>query len=167
MVVFSKSSTDFITVCADGGIDMIRAAVENAEGCGVFVVTALTSLSEEQCEHIYYDKSLGVVYRFALDAVRAGAEGIICSPKELEVLKMWATGEYRISQCLTVITPGIRPKWYCKDDDQKRVTTPYDAITNGSDYLVIGRPITQAEDIKTAAELTYKEINFINTNGVG
>lgn len=158
---YKDAGADFITVCADGGVDMIKAAVENAEGCGVLVVTALTSLSEEQCTHIYYDASLGVVNRFALDAIKAGAEGIVCSPKELGILKSWATSEYRINQCLTVITPGIRPKWYCKDDDQKRITTPYEAMQGGADYLVIGRPITQAEDIKRAAELTYTEVNLL------
>jgi len=160
---YENAGADFVTVCADGGVEMVKSAVDNTKNCKVLVVTVLTSLDKEQCLHIYDDVPFGAVRRFASDAVRAGAEGIICSPMELmlKLTEIKVTDKYMFGECLNIVTPGIRPKWYCKEDDQKRITTPYEAMKNGADYLVIGRPITQAKDIKHAAELTYSEVNLM------
>jgi len=77
------------------------------------------------------------VLRLARLAVESGLEGIVCSPEELEPLRAELGSRVRI------ITPGIRPVW-AEAQDQKRIMTPAEALKKGADFLVIGRPITQA-----------------------
>jgi len=124
-------------VHASGGVEMMRAAVEVAQNLPpkVLAVTVLTSLSEDDAHLIYGQPSKAKVMEFARWAKIAGVDGLICSPKELEVL-----GKCKELAGLLRVTPGVRPKWAVKGD-QKRVMTPADAIKAGADYLVIGRPI--------------------------
>jgi len=150
-----------VNVHASGGPDMLRAAreavtlfdrtAESGGGTRLLAVTVLTSLDREQMQATGLDATPAEqVARLASLAVEAGLDGVVCSPHEVGLIR-----EIAKSPFLTV-TPGIRPD---KDgevpvsqitshggspDDQRRTLTPYDAIIGGSDFLVIGRPITQA-----------------------
>lgn len=145
---------DFITVHASGGIAMMKSAVENRGDSGILAVTVLTSLGEEDCVSIFGSSVKDKVLQFARDAVLAGLQGIVCSPKELEFLS-----EISEFNNLIKVAPGIRPRWnLTPKDDQSRVMTPYDAARKGADYFVIGRPIVQAEDPIEAVKKTKDEI---------
>lgn len=132
----SKRRVKMFNVHASAGIEAMRAAVDQKGASLVLAVTVLTSLEDDNAYLIFGAPSKAKVLQFARDAKIAGCDGIICSPQELEFL-----GKHSELNGLLRVVPGIRPKWSVKDD-QKRVTTPADAIKAGADYLVIGRPIT-------------------------
>lgn len=127
---------DLFTVHASAGEASVRAAVVNAGASKVIGVTVLTSLGEEECVEIFGDKPAAKVRAFAELLVRAGAQAVVCSPKEVASL---------VDLPLIRITPGVRPDWAAVGD-QKRVMSPYEAILAGADYLVIGRPILYPPD---------------------
>lgn len=148
---------DFFTLHAGGGRDMIQAAREGVEGSAtrILAVTVLTSLSEEMLR-----QELGLqetpeeaVRRLAKLAIDSGAHGIVCSPKEIAVLRQDLGDEPLI------VTPGIRPKWSSKDD-QQRVTTPNEAAKAGATHIVVGRPILKHEDPSKAVALIQDELNM-------
>ncbi len=116
-------------------------------------VTVLTSLGEEDVLRIYGCSVEAAVLKFARDAATANMSGIVCSPKELEML-----AQYPELKGLLRVTPGIRPAWHQKGDDQKRVMTPAEAIKAGADFLVIGRPIIEANNRKEAFNYTVEEV---------
>lgn len=150
----ATAKPDFITVHASGGVAMMKAAVENCLGSKILAVTVLTSLNEKECISNLGGPIRAKVFRYARNAVSAGAHGIVCSPKELEFLSQFS----ELKQLIKV-TPGIRPKWYLDSkDDQSRVATPADAVRMGADYLVIGRPIVKADDPLEALQKTQKEV---------
>lgn len=140
----------WVTVHAAGGTAAIEASVEGlslgarGEPAGALVVTVLTSLDEGDLETIGVTRSVGdqVAAMTAL-AASGGAEGVICSPFEVQAVKS-------IDDGLVAVTPGVRTT---NDplDDQKRVASPVEAIALGADYLVVGRSITQAPDPVDAA----------------
>lgn len=163
--------------CA-GASDMMRKAkeaiVDAAKQAGVtpplvLGVTLLTSLSYEDLVDVGFAKKLNIadleererierdridhiaVHQLAYLAQESGLDGIICSPKELSALRKYCQPEF------LAVTPGIRPSDSSKDD-QKRTMTPYEAIMEGADYLVIGRPITKAEKPVEAAKCIADEI---------
>lgn len=142
---FEAIGGDWITVHASGGIAMMRAAVEKAPRSKILAVTVLTSLTNQDCNLTYSVPSLEGVLRFARWAVLAEVWGIVCSAMELEFLN-----KYPELDNLVRITPGIRPAG-TDTNDQKRIATPRGAILAGADYLVIGRPIIEAEDPASAA----------------
>lgn len=134
----------FCNVHASAGGKAIAAAVAGKGTSKVLGVTLLTSIDEPECRSIYGDNPDKVVVEFACLLAEAGADGIICSPRELDCLAGAAQSivdEYAKVATLLKVTPGIRPTWSAKGD-QARITTPADAVKNGADYLVIGRPIT-------------------------
>ena len=126
----------FFNLHASAGIKAMTEAVKNRGSSRVLAVTVMTSLSEEETHLMYGDPVKAKVLQFARDAKTAGVHGLICSAKEVEFLR--AQPEL---VSLTLVTPGIRPAW-SKKNDQERVTTPADAVKFGTDYMVIGRPIT-------------------------
>jgi len=129
----------WVTVHAGGGVEMIRAANSGMRGSGVLVVTALTSLSSADLPAIGIEATLqDHVARMTGLAAGSSAEGVVCSPAEIRTVR--EQGDH-----LTVFTPGVRPNT-STSDDQRRVATPEQAIRDGADYLVIGRPITRADD---------------------
>jgi orotidine-5'-phosphate decarboxylase len=137
----------YFNVHASSGTAAIEAAAAAKGTSKLLVVTVLTSLDESAVDHIYGDSSERMVLQFASDALVAGADGVICSPQELELL-----GKQEELDGLLKVTPGVRPEW-AEVNDQKRVMTPAEAIRAGADYLVIGRPITQPPaNIGTPAE---------------
>lgn len=136
----------WVTVHASGGREMIAAATTAMGGQGVLAVTMLTSLSESDLADIRVDASpTDYVREMAGLSFQAGAEGIVCSPREIAFVK----GAH---PRLKVFSPGIRPKG-ASNDDQRRVATPERAASDGADYLVIGRPITMSEDPVATARL--------------
>jgi orotidine-5'-phosphate decarboxylase len=139
--------------------EMLKAAVAGSSGkTGVLGVTVLTSVSPLDIkragfENQYYTDISKLVLKRAETAKDAGCAGVVCSGLEAKMIKNAFGKEF------LAVTPGIRPAWSVGGkDDQQRVTTPADAIKNGSDYLVIGRPIRNAKDPISAAVLTAEEI---------
>jgi orotidine-5'-phosphate decarboxylase len=150
---------DMLTVHALGGFEMMESAQKAVWNKGVdkpvvLGVTILTSLDEAFLEDVLgIEKTLkDEVLDLASIAKSAGLGGIVASAEEVSLIKENCGRDF------LVVTPGIRPKGTEKED-QKRANTPYEAIVNGSDYLVIGRPIIKASNIHKAAETIIKEID--------
>ena len=142
----ADAGADIITVHASGGIEMMQAALES--GIEVYAITVLTSLSEEETHLLHGQPSKAAVLNLARQAKMAGVHGVVCSPKEVGILSKRPE-----LQGLKFITPGIRSAGQ-NADDQKRVDTPAAALKAGAHRLVIGRQITQSQDMGTAlAEL--------------
>lgn len=124
------------TVHASAGLEAIQAAVANKGKAKCLVVTVLTSLNESDSTHIFGLQCQEKVIQFAKDAAEAGADGIVCSPSDLELLENVVEVRH-----LLKVTPGIRPSW-SQHNDQKRALTPAEAIHHGAAHLIVGRPIT-------------------------
>ncbi|MEU7876866.1 orotidine-5'-phosphate decarboxylase [Microbispora bryophytorum] len=135
----------YLTVHAAGGSAMVRAAVEGAPNTRIAAVTLLTSLSEADLRQIgVQGPPADAARRMAAVAVGAGAQALVCSPREVAAVRA------EVGPDVTLITPGVRPVG-ADTQDQARVATPEDAIAHGADLLVIGRPITGAPDPGAAA----------------
>jgi orotidine-5'-phosphate decarboxylase len=147
---------EFVTTHCSDGPEMLRAAVEGGPGVKVLGVTVLTNLSKEGLIASGLDAARFatpadlVVYRARM-AARAGCAGVVCSGLEARSVKDACGKDF------LVVAPGIRMETD-PPDDQKRTTTPYEAISNGADYIVVGRPIRNAADPARAAEEISKEI---------
>jgi orotidine-5'-phosphate decarboxylase len=152
----------FITVHCGENRRMLEAAVTGSQGkVGVLGVTVLTSVSAADIEaagfrsDLHSDLSRLVLQR-AETAKSAGCAGVICSGLEAKAIKAALGPDF------LAVTPGIRPSWSVTNgEDQQRITTPAQAITDGSDYLVIGRPIRDADDPKAAVQRIAKEISSV------
>ena len=133
----------------------MRAAVEGKGkiDLALLAVTVLTSLDEAGLKETGYKDTRvsDLVIKSALQAKEIGVDGIVCSAVEASMIRTMVGPE------LILVTPGIRPA-SAAADDQKRIVTPADAIRNGSDYLVVGRPILKADDPKLAAQQVIEEI---------
>lgn len=134
----------FLTVHATGGTKMIRAAADALPETKIAAVTILTSLDDEEMKRIGFTGSLSqqvlALTELALDS---GARAVVSSAREVSEIKR------RFPSAIT-ITPGIRPMG-SSQDDQARTMTPQEAIVAGSDYLVIGRPISASSNPGVAA----------------
>ena len=149
----------FATVHCGENQKMLEAAVVGSRGkVDILGVTVLTSVSAADIEAAGYQPEFyrdlpGLVLKKAAMAKASGCAGIVCSGLEVGTIKR------RFGQGFATVTPGIRPQWSLgEQDDQARVTTPARAIQNGSDYLVIGRPIRDADDPVLAAVKVAHEI---------
>lgn len=140
-----------VNVHLTSGRKAIHEAVEKRGSANVLGVTLLTSISDEEAQEIYGSDAATVVLRLAKIGVECGVQGLICSPKEVPLMRS------EFGDDLLLVTPGIRPAG-ADAQDQARVETPRSAILSGADYLVIGRPITQAEDRREAARSIALEI---------
>lgn len=150
----SKIGVAFLTI--HGSSKLIRAAVEGKgkdADLKLFTVTVLTSMdASDIAEMGYTNHSVEELVLFrAQKALDAGCDGVIASGLEAQEIKKLSGDN------LLVVTPGIRPEGY-PEDDQKRRTTPAEAIHAGADYLVIGRPIIGQPDPRKAAENILKEM---------
>ena len=135
----------YLTVHASGGADMVRAAVEAAPDVTIAAVTVLTSISEDVLAAVgLAGPPLDAVRRLAALAVGAGAGALVCSPQEVAAVRA------EVGPGIVLITPGVRPVG-ADAQDQARVATPQQALADGADLLVIGRPITGAADPGAAA----------------
>ena len=145
-----------INVHASGGSKMLDASKKALEGFDkpplLVGVTILTSISEEILTEIGFNNLDKQVMRLTKLAERSGLDGVVCAASDASKVKQTCGTSF-----LTV-TPGIRPK-DADLNDQSRTSTPKEAITNGSDFLVIGRPITGSEDPTNALENIYKEVS--------
>jgi orotidine-5'-phosphate decarboxylase len=155
----SRYGPKFVTAHCDQGEDFLRGvANKNPGGTKILAITLLTSLNKERL------MKSGVAQEFARDlpafvirkaimAREAGCHGIVCSGLEVEAVKK------ELGRDFIAVTPGIRPAWSVVDrDDQKRIITPSDAVKLGADYIVIGRPIRDAENPADAAQKVSEEI---------
>jgi orotidine-5'-phosphate decarboxylase len=158
-----RHGTHIINIHALGGLDMMRAAVEAAQERArelqasqshVFAVTVLTSMTQSDLSDVgLASDEIENAKRLAALAQRAGCSGVVCSAHEVRDIKAALGSEF------LTLTPGIRPAGTAHGD-QKRVTTPADAVRAGSDYLVVGRPITEASNPLTAAKAILNEMHF-------
>ena len=151
----SVLGVDLLTVHAEGGREMVAAAKASAGSTLIMAITVLTSLdlSEDFGLAPEYTRPLNLVRLRARLAREAGCDGFVCSGQEAGAVRRDLGPEPLI------ITPGIRPAWsLVEGDDQKRVVTPETAIRDGSDLLVVGRPIRDAADPAEAAAKVVAEI---------
>jgi orotidine-5'-phosphate decarboxylase len=155
----AKLGADLMTIHACGGNAMVRAAADAAAEFGaaapkILAVTVLTSLDERDL------RDIGVAGRTPADQVRAaaflavasGADGLVCSPKEVGALSA------ALRPGTVFVTPGVRPAGAAVGD-QKRVATPADAVRDGATHLVVGRPILAASDPAAAAKAILAEMS--------
>jgi orotidine-5'-phosphate decarboxylase len=141
-----------LTVHASGGADMVAAAVEGlAAGtpasngpARVLAVTVLTSMSDDDLASVGMPSASEQVPALAKLAVDAGAPGLVCAPRDLDAVRDI------VGTDPLLVTPGVRPAG-SDDDDHARAATPRDALARGADLLVVGRPVTRADDPAAAA----------------
>lgn len=163
-----KNGANFFNVHATGGIEMMKAAKKGAlDACIkynrkkplILAVTLLTSISKEILENELLNKTgtEDFVIQLAKNAQDAGLDGVVASAKEIKAIKQ------EVGKDFIVLTPGIRPSWSAVND-QKRIATPKSAISDGADYIVLGRAVTKASNKIDAIEKIYDEINDIGEN---
>lgn len=146
-----------VNVHASGGEKMMTACRDRLESFGkdrpmLIAVTVLTSMGPEDLAGIgITDSPEAQVSRLATLTRNCGLDGVVCSAQEAPALKVEQGKDFKL------VTPGIRPLSADKGD-QQRIMTPTDALKAGSDYLVIGRPITQAADPLAALEAIHSEV---------
>jgi orotidine-5'-phosphate decarboxylase len=145
----ARHQIDFCTVHGNDG--MLRAAAEHKGEMQVLAVTALTSLDQGDLDDLGFrcDTRTLVLSR-ARRALEAGCDGVVSSGLEVPTLRE------AVDHALITVCPGIRP--VRNDDDQQRVVAPGEAISNGADFLVVGRPIRDAKDPRAMAESIQAEI---------
>ena len=154
-------SIAIFNVHATGGLEMMRVTGEavrkassaaSVEAPKIIAVTMLTSISQLESAEIGFQGSISnLVTSLALLSKRAGLDGVVASAQEIIAIRDACGPDFLI------VTPGIRPTWSSKDD-QKRIVTPAQAIKDGADYLVVGRPITQASNRRDAARRVVDEM---------
>lgn len=144
------------TIHTLGGIKMMKYAVKAAEGSNLKIlgITILTSHDQRN-----FNQEIGIpgsiqdkVINLAIIAEKTGLSGVVSSAKEAKMLRASLKPE------TLIVTPGIKPKWAVKREDQARVTTPYQAILDGADYLVVGSAIRKNENPGEAADKIVEEI---------
>ena len=149
-----NDSLMMLTVHTQGGYEMLKTALEaatkqaQANGVKRPLIVGITVLTSEQ----KVDNIQDLVLQRAELAKQCGLDGVVLSSQEAAFIRD------KLGNDFIIVTPGIRPAGET-DGDQKRVTTPQEAIKNGSDYLVIGRPIVKAKDPLSAAQAILQEIN--------
>jgi orotidine-5'-phosphate decarboxylase len=147
-----------IDVHAAGGEAMLKASADardSFEGKKPLVIgiTVLTSLGDEDLDGVgVSDTAEGQVLRLAKLTASCGLDGVVCSAREVTALRAALGPDFKL------VVPGIRPSWAAAND-QKRIVTPSDAVKMGADYLVIGRPITAADDPVDAAKRIAEELS--------
>lgn len=160
--VLTRQGVEIFNIHATGGREMIRqtreAIEDEANKLGIkrpklLAVTVLTSLDNTDLADlkINVENTGDYVLHLAQMAKESGADGIVCSPLEIEKIKKELGNDF------ITLTPGIRPSWSVKGD-QKRVMTPKEATKKGGDYIVIGRPIRNAENRVEVAKKILKEM---------
>ena len=146
----TKRGTNMINMHASGGFEMMQAARKNAEDAAaennipvpiLLGVTVLTSMDETEFQANFGSKRrlTPQVVHLAKEAKRAGLDGVCASPLEIEAIREACGDDF------VIVTPGIRPEW-ASQGDQRRFTTPSEAIRRGADYIVVGRPILEHTD---------------------
>jgi orotidine-5'-phosphate decarboxylase len=151
--IVATGACDFLTVHAEPQV--LEAAVRGragAVGAKILGVTVLTSLDDEDVKAIGYSLTVTeLVERRIRQTLEAGADGVVASPHEAALARRVGGPKF------LVVTPGVRPKW-ARADDQARTAAPEDALGAGASHLVVGRPITAANDPRAAAETIARDI---------
>jgi orotidine-5'-phosphate decarboxylase len=160
LTVAAELGVWMVNVHASGGLAMMTAARQALQQCShqplLIGVTVLTSMDAVQLRQIgIHQPPAERVVELARLARQAGLDGVVCSAREVPLLRRQLGSEFQL------VTPGIRPAT-AASGDQKRIMTPAAAQAAGSDYLVIGRPITGADDPLQALGLIEKELNCSN-----
>jgi orotidine-5'-phosphate decarboxylase len=149
----------FLTIPSDlgpAGLQKIVAAASSANQ--ILAVTVLTSVTNTDLQALGYERRYAddptqLVLLRAQMAQQAGCHGVVCSGREVKRVRELCGPDF------VTVCPGIRPAWAAvAGDDQQRIVTPYEAINNGADYIVVGRPIRQAQDPAAAARKVVAEI---------
>jgi orotidine-5'-phosphate decarboxylase len=141
-----------IDVHASGGQEMLRAAVASVSGqTKLIAVTTLTSLTDKDLAAMGLGSAIDYSLVLARLARESGADGVVCSPLEVALIKK------ELGRDFIAVVPGVRPAGSVAGD-QKRIATPREAVAAGADLLVIGRPITQADDPEAAARAIAGEL---------
>lgn len=151
----ASMGVEMVNIHASGGCAMIAAAARAVENTSTILVavTVLTSLDEEETRRLgWRDKPAEQVLRLARLSAEAGAAGMVCSAWEIERLR------YHLGPDFILVVPGIRPA-QAGNQDQKRVMTPEKAVRAGADYLVVGRPVTGADEPARAAAAIRESMN--------
>jgi len=157
-----KYGANIVNMHASGGVGMMKETADavseycvknNTAKPMLIAVTLLTSLDESYLKDnkLNFASTDDYVLHLAKEAKRSGMDGVVSSAKETPLIKKELGSEF------ITVTPGIRPS-FASTDDQKRVVTPKDAKAMGTDFMVIGRPITKAEDPVWAAEKIKEEL---------
>jgi len=142
IIAINKLGPSLTTVHISGGDEMIKATKIKNNKTKILGVTVLTSLNEKQTKKYYNETKIDLlVKKFVKQAKKFKLDGVVCSPKEIKFVRK------ELGKNFLIVTPGVRLKKskYFKDD-QKRILSPKQAIKDGADLLVIGRPITKAEN---------------------
>ena len=152
----AATGADMLTVHAAGGPAMLAVAADAARNSNrpiqLLAVTVLTSMDAGQLASVGVPASpFDQVALLARVAIDSGLRGLVCSPQEAASLRKI------LGDNITLVTPGIRPSG-SDAQDQKRISTPAQAIADGATYLVVGRPITQAPDPRAAAQAVQLQI---------
>lgn len=140
-----------------GNDPILRAAVEDKNGVKILAVTVLTSFDEDEMREMGFKSTIEeLVFKRATRALEIGCDGVISSGLEAPRLRE------NLGENFIIVTPGIRPgkniRVEIPDDDQRRIVTPKEAIINGADYVVIGRPISTAPNPIEVVEAMQEEI---------
>lgn len=154
----SKLPVDLLTLHASGGAEMLewanKAREEHAPDLNLLAVTVLTSMDARQLKRLNVNVEPEEQVKHLADISRqAGIQGLVCSPLELPVLRA------QFGREPIIVTPGIRPEG-SSSDEQKRIMTPHNAAAAGADYIVVGRPILNAEDPVAAVNAIRTELNI-------
>ncbi len=161
LAVLTRLGADIMNVHAVGGPKMmaegVKAVREAAKELGkpaprLIAVTVLTSMDENQWKPLNYAKPIGEeVLDLAALTKESGLDGVVASPREAAGIRQ------RCGKDFLIVTPGVRPAWAAAND-QSRIATPAAAIQNGSTHLVVGRPITKAENKQEAVRKILEEM---------
>jgi orotidine-5'-phosphate decarboxylase len=148
----AKLGVSIFNIHASGGEAMMRAAREAAPNLKLIAVTVLTSMSDADLEAVGQERPADAqVTRLAKLAKRCGLDGVVCSPREITLVRKACGSDFLI------VTPGVRPKG-ADLNDQSRVMTPAEGARAGANILVVGRPITAASDPAAAARAIFEEV---------
>jgi len=151
--IVGTGACDLLTVHAEPQV--LAAAVRGragAIGTKIVGVTVLTSLSEADVREVGYEMGIeALVERRIRQVIDAGADGVVCSPREAAMARRIGGPKF------IVVNPGVRPAW-ARSDDQARAATPAEALAAGASHLVVGRPITAANDPRAAAGRIVEEM---------
>ena len=153
-----KLGVQYITIHSTEGEEILETAQEvKGSGLEVLAVTVLTSTSASSLASLGIREDINasaLVLDRATRAQNSGCAGVVCSGEEAKLVKSKCGGDFKI------VVPGIRPEWaHVLGDDQNRIATPSQAIEDGADMIVVGRPIRDANDPREAAQKIIEEIS--------
>jgi orotidine-5'-phosphate decarboxylase len=150
--VLAGAGCDLLTVHAEPQVMASAVRGRGSSGLKILAVTVLTSLSDEDVAEIGYDHTVReLVERRIHQAIAAGCDGVVCSPREAALARALGGKDF------LVVTPGVRPDWSAKND-QARAATPLETLQAGASHIVCGRPITAANDPQAAARRVAGEM---------